>query len=355
MNDYQTSYLKSPSCRIHLEYELKYDNEAIQFVNFIKSSAERHDVKLRYVRRLCGHMIFVVPKDKGANFDAFLQELILSSGLYYYAMSLETKRNTLIHQVITPIYKSLLENRFVHTHWEHIHEHAHGVLSPIEFVPTDTGNEFSKSYEVLYRKWSLKLINDEEYILELDSLMTKFLLTQIEHKKGTRSPDFYGLLREANSRGIGMADEFAEAFKKIHKHRTGGLHRLVDVSKEEISATSVRLFIYFQYFDEFIRSQEQGHEMLHGTLYARLRYGEEVWRDENGALMTWTDNDGEQMNARKVSERSPCGDCGAVKGQYHCNGCDIEECPRCHGQLLSCDCLTDEDIEYYEETNNDEE
>jgi hypothetical protein len=33
-----------------------------------------------------------------------------------------------------------------------------------------------------------------------------------------------------------------------------------------------------------------------------------------------------------------CHDCDALPGHYHHVGCDWEECPRCHGQLLSCDC-----------------
>lgn len=34
-----------------------------------------------------------------------------------------------------------------------------------------------------------------------------------------------------------------------------------------------------------------------------------------------------------------CGDCAALPGNYHHVGCDWEKCPRCHGQLLSCDCI----------------
>lgn len=33
-----------------------------------------------------------------------------------------------------------------------------------------------------------------------------------------------------------------------------------------------------------------------------------------------------------------CGDCGAKEGHYHHCGCDIERCPFCGGQLISCYC-----------------
>lgn len=37
-----------------------------------------------------------------------------------------------------------------------------------------------------------------------------------------------------------------------------------------------------------------------------------------------------------------CGDCGARRGHYHHVGCDLERCPVCGGQLISCGC----DVEY---------
>lgn len=33
-----------------------------------------------------------------------------------------------------------------------------------------------------------------------------------------------------------------------------------------------------------------------------------------------------------------CHDCNIVHGNYHHPGCDVERCPRCGGQLISCDC-----------------
>ncbi len=39
-----------------------------------------------------------------------------------------------------------------------------------------------------------------------------------------------------------------------------------------------------------------------------------------------------------------CHDCGIPEGGIHSEGCDMERCPKCGGQLISCDCK-DEDLE----------
>ncbi len=48
------------------------------------------------------------------------------------------------------------------------------------------------------------------------------------------------------------------------------------------------------------------------------------------------------MEAFRDGKPRRCGDCGAMPGFYHHGGCDIEECPRCDGQLLSCDCVIED-------------
>ncbi len=34
-----------------------------------------------------------------------------------------------------------------------------------------------------------------------------------------------------------------------------------------------------------------------------------------------------------------CHDCGIKHGYSHHPGCDVEHCPKCKGQLISCGCL----------------
>ena len=41
---------------------------------------------------------------------------------------------------------------------------------------------------------------------------------------------------------------------------------------------------------------------------------------------------------RKTPDPHVCHDCGAKEGEIHDYGCDMETCPFCGGQLLSCEC-----------------
>lgn len=59
--------------------------------------------------------------------------------------------------------------------------------------------------------------------------------------------------------------------------------------------------------------------------HPRIRYGDE--RDD------WN------------ADEAPCHDCAVIKGEYHVPGCDVEECPLCGGQLITCECWGDEDEE----------
>lgn len=60
--------------------------------------------------------------------------------------------------------------------------------------------------------------------------------------------------------------------------------------------------------------------------------------DEQRHLRIALGSEGEQwwLGAKPPGE---CHDCGVTAGGIHHSGCDMEMCPACEGQLLSCGCL----------------
>ena len=47
---------------------------------------------------------------------------------------------------------------------------------------------------------------------------------------------------------------------------------------------------------------------------------------------------GDPDDLRSIPKGKRCPDCGAKYGYYHHYCCDGETCPKCHQQLLSCEC-----------------
>ncbi len=73
-----------------------------------------------------------------------------------------------------------------------------------------------------------------------------------------------------------------------------------------------------------------------GCLFSHIELnGKRYKRIKSGDAGDYAYNDGRD---------NICHDCNVGVGQYHHFGCDLERCPICREQLISCDCFTDKDI-----------
>ena len=75
--------------------------------------------------------------------------------------------------------------------------------------------------------------------------------------------------------------------------------------------------------EKILEAQAVTHYQISGKAYPRIPYGNEP--DDWGA------------------NEHACGDCRVVKGELHVVGCDVEHCPKCLGQAITCDCLDETD------------
>lgn len=126
-----------------------------------------------------------------------------------------------------------------------------------------------------------------------------------------------------------------ELLNRFHDEHTdfGPLHQEI---VEELWPREAELFEFFReefvtyngvemvrtWPAEIVAAQTDRTVVLHGREFERLPYGSEPG---------W-----------EISAHRPCGDCGVRRGQLHVATCDVQACPRCFGQLLTCGCLWDE-------------
>jgi hypothetical protein len=87
-------------------------------------------------------------------------------------------------------------------------------------------------------------------------------------------------------------------------------------------------------------AQQQRSYDIQGQSYFRIPYGNE------------------SVEAAIIAAHHPCHDCAVRAGQLHVVGCDVEVCPACGRQAISCSCCddgTEEDGTYEEGTAADED
>lgn len=333
---------------VYFEIEPQYHEEGIHFINFLKNVAGKYPIKVHFKSINNGKFNLRIESALEGKIEAIFQELILNKGLYYYACSVSQKRNLITRKVIAPIYGEIIYNIFENPYDKFLIRHIKGIVPQNKYVPGDFNNDFSNEFQILFRRWDIKQISDWDFIVDLDALLNRFLLRAINHSPGQKSCNFNQLLQKAIKQGdILITSEMTTPFSTIHNARTLGLHRLQDtLDSTKLSKLGMEIYGYFDYLNDFIYSQQEKTEKLGGKKYKKIRYGYEIYLDEKGKAMSFTDKDGRAIDYKTNCMNLPCGDCDVKYGQMHVFGCDWEQCPKCRGQALSCGCKLDSDFDF---------
>ncbi len=283
-----------------IKIKAAFEKDGRNFFSFLQKVGKKYErpVKIKYRYLGCGYF-YVVINGGSRGIDALFQELILNRGLYYYACTL-TNKQKIISSVVLPIYKNLIDCRFSNPQSRFIRKHILGKYSQKDFIPGDIKNSHGQLFEVLFRRWDLKIISNKDYIIELDVILTDLMLNKLNYKKGERSEEFCKVLESFEKLYI-FDEEIITIFQKIHEKRTKLLHRQEVIKDEDyLYEISTHLFRYFEYLDEFEESQLIKYVYgRRGKKAKRLKYGSVIWKIEGQELT-------------EPAEKT-CHDCGVKK------------------------------------------
>lgn len=309
--------------------------QAKAFLTFLRRAARKHSVKITNATNQAHKLTLLVPGGHRFRLALFLQELILTQGLYYYVCSVSNRKHV-AKAIVKPIAEELLVSEFSVVYPVLLQKHL--LQGTSDWAAGEFSESFSQHYEILFHRLKLQMLSSFEFIRDLDDLLTEFMLFKLDHKKGDHSPKFNVLVERCGKLNVLRDKRVRKLFNRVHDLRTRGLHRSErDIPETEITEISQSTYGVFEWLKDYWEAQREKTVVMTGRRYRRVRFGQELRHLKRSPVFRQQIDKEFEMSWREVINK-PCHDCSVVEGELHLDGCDVEVCPRCAGQYLGCEC-----------------
>jgi hypothetical protein len=245
----------------------------------------------------------------------------LNASLYYYGIS-KDKPGSLKFAIINLVQSMelMFKERLRRTHELFIYEN---IDKPKNTVSITTALE------------RLSSIAD----IKFDSIDKSTIQKAIEWRNQIMHYEVEVTFKEIETR-FAILFEFLYSFHQ--EHLGCELHTFILTENWQVEADLLEAFrresitynerkIYKAFVQEIIEAQTLTHYVIDDIPLARVKYGEEL---------LWQEVDSSFANIS-------CHDCAVTKGEYHVPGCDMEACPKCGTQAITCGCNYKVDDEGY--------
>ena len=198
--------------------------QAKRFCVFLRNAGRRHGLDLVFVFTDAQNFSCRLVKDDLDRLTRFVQELTLNYGAYYYLCGVPNRREV-ARFIAKPVMLALMESCFDFTVPALITRHLIDGDSET-LIASSFSSDMQDEFEIMFHRFKLGMLTPWEFVRDLDDLLTAFMLIYLEHKTGSKSPEFGTLVSLCRQKQILRDRQVARTFNRVHELRTKGLHRM---------------------------------------------------------------------------------------------------------------------------------